>query len=54
MSKNKLAAIIIVCAIVVVAAIVLVSFRPWERAYTLDCRPYTGLKVALLIEAVLI
>jgi uncharacterized repeat protein (TIGR02543 family) len=36
MSKNKLATIIVVCTIAVVAAIVLVSFRPWERAYTLD------------------
>ena len=36
MSKNKLAAIIIVCTIAIIAAIVLISVKPWERTYTLS------------------
>jgi len=36
MSKNKLAAIIVVCTIAIIAAIVLISVEPWERTYTLS------------------
>ena len=36
MSKNKLAAIIVICTIAIIAAIVLISVKPWERTYTLS------------------
>ena len=36
MSKNKLAAIIVVCTIAIIVAIVLFSIKPWERTYTLS------------------
>jgi len=36
MSKNKLAAIIVVCTIAIIVVIVLFSIKPWERAYTLS------------------
>jgi len=36
MSKNKLAAIIVVCTIAIIVAIILFSIKPWERTYTLS------------------